>query len=242
MFSWIHRMCFGKADGGVTSVEATQPIREEEKFVFDLQTVFQDKNILVFCGTKNSTGVSRLVNHMAKTVGKGFYLSNGAISVCCAETVHKHLEKVEHSDESLENILRKQRAALETYNLPPTLMVFDRITAFKNDENVEQIVKDNKELAYTNVFIVSDLCEFPKSYLKHVDAFIFFREKNHRKELARNQAIWDMRYKDKLPFDKFNCAATSDLGAIKANMISDDVVFHMRLALNDIHTNQRTLM
>ena len=129
--------------------------------------------------------------------------------------------------------LLKQKAALEGYETPTALVVFDGCPVLR-DQNYAEIISDCEKLRYTTVTVVQDVTEINTHLLSKMNILVFFKDRNKAKQNSRNRSIWERKYKNLVAFDQFHTCILDGTGAMKASMATSEGMFVLKLGRNGI--------
>jgi len=138
------------------------------------------------------------------------------------------MKSVAFTSQNLGEILLNQKAALESFDIPTSLLIFDNCS-LTSDYFYNEIITDNTKLRYTTITIVEDLSELNNHQFSKMGTFIFFKERNKVKQENRNRSIWERRFKNDITFQQFHCCIIDGTGAMKASMIMKDGMYALKL-------------
>ena len=224
MFSWVH--CFRK--GHVSDDDS--PSEGDEAFGSKFSG--QEQNVVLVANKKDKESVTRFVRSISNLFPSGgVHFTNEGLSY-----VGK-LNRLKEQSYSIENVgstLLTQKAALESYDAPPSLIIFDACPV-ASDQFFAEIVSTNEKLRYTSITIVSDVSELNKHLLSKMNAIVFFKERNKVKLSSRNRSIWEKRFKNRITFEQFHCCVVDGTGAMKASMISDEGMYVLKLGKTGVN-------
>jgi hypothetical protein len=200
-------------------------VREQDNSALDdpldVLTV-SESNILVLAGRKNDREVARFLDKVLEKFKHGRTFSGSL----------ERLERLE-TDEHLESYLLSHKAALESFDLPPQLLVLDRCNISGNSA-YREIITRNKKLRLTTVTVVKNLMDLERNLIPKMDIVLLFKEKNRNRKSQEStlKSIWEYKYKERTSLENFNLCLMESLdnvGMFFASMITKEGVCKLKL-------------
>lgn len=191
-----------------------------------------ESNILVIAGRKNEQAVERFINRVLGKFDSGTVFRGPRLNFN-KDAAHGDLKEVEFTPTDLDSYLLSQKVSLESFDRPPSILVYDRCSVAGNPSYKETIEK-NKKLRLTTLTVVSDIMEIERNLLNKMDIIIMFKEKNKVRQKSMLRSIWERKYKKVVTFEKFNGCLLDNLGPMKASLISKEGMYAVKLAKDGV--------
>lgn len=236
MFSWFAnflRLNKGHPTNDVeASIEQESADNEKDAANSDLfrSVVATETNILVIVPKKEKETVNRLIRTLSELFlgGHHFFPGNMALMKCAEHP----LIPLDYSRDALEQVVLTQKAQLETYDTPPTLLIFDKCVS-QDDLTYRSVVQNNKEFRFTTLTVVSDACEIDHKLVNMMDIIILCKDRNKNKMLSRCRSIWERTLSKQIPFENFRDLLLSNVGSMKVVAVTTDGMTQIKFGKND---------
>lgn len=187
-------------------------------------------NILMIAGKKKRETVTRWIKSISALYDNGYHFYPGTRNLHTEQDVSK-IEKIDYERSALDNVILSQKATLDQYDTPPTLLVFDRCMS-TNDPSYRKVITDNKGLRFTTLTVVSDTREIDQRLVNKMDILIFCKDRNKDKMSSRWRSVWEKRFSSKVSFEKFHCCLTTSVGSMKAGVITNEGIHMLKFSRN----------
>ena len=229
MFTWI---------SNVVRNIASHDGHEEKLLLTDEQshTIYErfgtmENNILVVAGRKEKETLARMIDTFERLYGQGYHFYPGTANFLSGNN-STGVTPVDYERSVLDHILISQKAALENYDVPPSILVFDKCIGL-NDATYRKVITDNKEYRYSTMTIVNDINDIDVRLMTKMDIIILCKDRDKSKMKTRCRSIWERRFSKKVTFEQFHCCITTAVGPMKASVITADGMHMMKFGRND---------
>lgn len=225
MFSWFSRL-----------FKSNVPFENHEERQSDVCTAVEDEmmdkfgscelNILVVAGKKHAKTVSRLIQTICGLYDVGYHFHPGTKDLASTRMSSKMMD-LDYDRNALDQVILSQKVSLEGFDVPPTLLVFEKCTS-TNDATYRKVITQNKILRFTTLTVVGDMHDIENRLVNKMDVVIFCKDKNKTKMFSRWRSIWEKRYSRHVPYEKFHCGMTTSIGSMRAGVITEEGIHMMK--------------
>ena len=214
----------------------TNPLRvyhtHEEKEQKSKDALFEhfgssESNMLVVTGKKSNDTVTRLISTFASMYNGGVNFTNCAISPSV-----NGFENTQYLPEVLERTVLSQKAALDSYDVPPSLLIFDKCIGH-DDAVYRDLITHNKEYRYSTLTIVSDINDIDVKLFAKMNVLIFLKDRNKVKMMSRLRSVWERQFAKKVGFEQFSACIMDAVGMMKVGVVTSEGMHMIKLGKAD---------
>lgn len=223
MFSWFTGLRNQKVDSQSPVEEGKSKDDEKDTELF-VRFGAAESNILVV-GAKRNALLERFFNSIIPMYPEKHFFVPGNAQMRKDDLVSKY---VDYERQELDEVLLSQKVSLETYELPPVLLIFEKCVK-KGDPTYREVIMKNKEYRFTTVTVVNDVADIDAKLLKKMDMIIFCKDRNRGKMASISRSIWEKKVAKNVPYEKFFSLLMSSIGAMKAGILTKEGLHMMKL-------------
>lgn len=232
MFSWISNVVKQSSSHDVPGEVLPKNI-EESYSIYD-RFGSMETNILVVAGRKERETVSRMIATFENLYTQGYHFYPGTCSLL-KENSHSQLDHIipmDYERSALDHIVISQKAALENYDIPPTMLVFEKCVG-TDDATYRRVILHNKDYRFSTMTIVNEMSDIDSKLLSKMDVIILCKDRNKSKMMSRCRSIWERRFSKRVTFEQFHCCIATAVGSMKAGVITADGMHMMKFGRTD---------
>jgi len=205
----------------------------------DVYEFVAECNMLVIADKKENKTVSRLIESIMNLHSTTHHFRSGFTNANVdddGDDDGRHNDDggaaAPYSAEKLDAIVLSQKASLEKYEVPPSLIVLDRCTTSR-DSSYRSLIAKNKKHRFTTLTVVSDIDEIDDRLAKSMDAIILCKLKDRVRMTSICRSLWQRKFAKNIGFDRFYESVKNAVGFMKVGVITRDGLRSMKLKKND---------
>lgn len=237
MFSWFSRFT-SKDSSSEQSSSSSRKDKEEYLDVEEDVDMFNEfgtfeQNILVVAGKKENDTVTRMIRTFSALYGVGHHFYPGNMELRKeAECKNDGIETLDYSRDVMEGILLSRKASLESYDIPPSILIYDKCVS-QDDPVYKSIIANNKENRFTTMTIVSEMTDIDVNIMKKIDVFIICKERDRSKLSKRCKVMWEKNFSKLVTFGNFERSVMSAVGSMRVCVVSVNGIQMIKFGKNE---------
>ena len=236
MFSWLNRIFSqqGCSDVHLGNESNENQSTSRQMSEVELEDDFYEKfginemNILVVANRKEKETLSRMTKCFSEIFGGGYHFFPGTAQM---KTESSTIKNVDYFKDVLEGVILSQKAALEGYDVPPTLLIFDKCVG-KDDSAYRKVITENRSLRFTTLTVVTDPNDIDQRLLNKMDMMIVCKDRNKQKMQSRCRSFWEKKFSKIVGYEKFSCCINNSLGSMKVSVINHEGIDMIKFGKN----------